>query len=130
MKKNISNIFDGKKYKICMSKVIRAILYFGVGLYLIVTGFLLPFSLTSYTMWMPITNILLGVSLPCSLKDNKSYTIENVKMFMVLGIGIYLIATGTLLPFILINHTMWWMFIVNIILGIILSYSLGITTKD
>ena len=130
MKKNISNIFDGKKYKICMSKVIRTILYFGVGLYLIVTGFLLPFSLTSYTMWMPITNILLGVSLPYSLKNNKSCTIENIKMFMVLGIGIYLIATGTLLPFILINHTMWWMFIVNIILGIILSYSLGITTKD
>ena len=130
MKKNISNIFDGKKYKICMSKVIRTILYFGVGLYLIVTGFLLPFSLTSYTMWMPITNILLGVSLPYSLKNNKSCTIENIKMFMVLGIGIYLIATGTLLPFILINHTMWWMFIVNIILGTILSYSLGITTKD
>lgn len=113
-----------------MSKVIRTILYFGVGLYLIVTGFLLPFSLTSYTMWMPITNILLGVSLPCLLKDNKFCTIENIKMFMVLGIGIYLIATGTLLPFILINHAMWWMFIVNIILGTILSYSLGITTKD
>ena len=123
-------MFDGKKYKLCMSKVIRTILYFGVGLYLIVTGFLLPFSLTSYTMWMPITNILFGVSLPYSLKNNESCTIENVKMFMVLGIGIYLIATGTLLPFILINHTMWWMFIVNIILGTILSYSLGITTKD
>lgn len=123
-------MFDGKKYKLCMSKVIRIILYFGVGLYLIVTGFLLPFSLTSYTMWMPITNILFGVSLPYSLKNNESCTIENVKMFMVLGIGIYLIATGTLLPFILINYTMWWMFIVNIILGIILSYSLGITTKD
>ena len=113
-----------------MSKVIRTILYFGVGLYLIVTGFLLPFSLNSYTMWMPITNILLGVSLPYSLKNNESCTIENVKMFMVLGIGIYLFATGTLLPFILINHTMLWMFIVNIILGTILSYSLGITTKD
>lgn len=123
-------MFDGKKYKLCMSKVIRIILYFGVGIYLIVTGFLLPFSLTSYTMWMPITNILLGFSLPYSLKNNESCTIENIKMFMVLGIGIYLIATGTLLPFILINHTMWWMFIVNIILGIILSYSLGITTKD
>ena len=123
-------MFDGKKYKLCMSKVIRTILYFGVGLYLIVTGFLLPFSLTSYTMWMPITNILLGVSLPYSLKNNKSCTIENIKMFMVLGIGIYLFATGTLLPFILINHTMWWMFIVNIILGTILSYSLEITTKD
>lgn len=130
MKKNILNIFDGKKYKICMSKVIRTILYFGVGLYLIVTGFLLPFSLTSYTMWMPITNILLGVSLPYSLKNNESCMIENVKMFLVLGIGIYLIATGSLLPFILINHTMWWMFIVNILLGTILSYSLGITTKD
>ena len=123
-------MFNGKKYKLCMSKVIRTILYFGVGLYLIVTGFLLPFSLTSYTMWMPITNILFGVSLPYSLKNNESCTIENVKMFMVLGIGIYLIATGTLLPFILINHTMWWMFIVNIILGTILSYSLGITIKD
>ena len=123
-------MFDGKKYKICMSKVIRTILYFVVGLYLIVTGFLLPFSLTSYTMWIPITNILFGVSLPYSLKNNESCTIENIKMFMVLGIGIYLIATGTLLPFILINHTMWWMFIVNIILGIILSYSLGIITKD
>ena len=119
-----------KKYKLCMSKVIRTILYFGVGLYLIVTGFLLPFSLTSYTMWISITNILLGVSLPYLLKNNESCTIENVKMFMVLGIGIYLIATGTLLPFILINHTMWWMFIVNIILGTILSFSLGITTKD
>ena len=113
-----------------MSKVIRTILYFGIGLYLIVTGFLLPFSLTSYTMWMPITNILLGISLPYSLKNNESCTIENVKMFMVLGIGIYLIATGTLLPFILINHTMLWMFIVNIILGTILLFSLGITTKD
>ena len=123
-------MFDGKKYKLCMSKVILTILYFGVGLYLIVTGFLLPFSLTSYTMWMPITNILLGISLPCLLKDNESCTIENVKMFLVFGIGIYLITTGTLLPFILINHTMWWMFIVNIILGTILSYSLGITTKD
>ena len=57
-----------------MSKVIRTILYFVVGLYLIITGFLLPFSLT--------------------------------------------------------NYTMWWMFIVNIILGTILSYSLGIITKD
>ena len=113
-----------------MSKIIQAILYFGVGLYLIVTGFLLPFYLTSYTMWMPIVNILLGVSLPYSLKNNESCIIENVKMFLVLGIGIYLIATGTLLPFILINHTMWWMFIVNILLGTILSYSLGITTKD
>lgn len=130
MKQNISNIFDGKKYKLCMSKIIQAILYFGVGLYLIVTGFLLPFYLTSYTMWMPIVNILLGVSLPYSLKNNESCIIENVKMFLVLGIGIYLIATGTLLPFILINHTMWWMFIVNILLGTILSYSLGITTKD
>lgn len=113
-----------------MSKVILTILYFGVGLYLIVTGFLLPFSLTSYTMWMPIANIILGDSLPCLLKDNESCMIENVKMFLVFGIGIYLIATGTLLPFILINHTMWWMFIVNIILGTILLYSLGITTKD
>ena len=130
MKKNISNIFDGKKYKLCMSKVIRTILYFGIGIYLIATGFLLPFSLTSYTMWMPITNILLGISLPCLLKDNESCTIEIVKMFLVLGIGIYLIATGTLLPFILINHTMWWMFIVNILIGAILLYSLGITTKD
>ena len=67
-------MFDGKKYKLCMSKVIRTILYFGVGLYLIATGFLFPFSLT--------------------------------------------------------NYTMWWMFIVNIILGTILSYSLGIITKD
>ena len=123
-------MFDGKKYKLCMSKVIRTILYFGVGLYLIVTGFLLPVSLTSYTMWMPITNILLGNSLPYLLKNNESCMIENVKMFLVLGIGIYLIATGTLLPFILINHTMWWMFIVNIILGTILLYSLVITTKD
>ena len=90
----------------------------------------MPFSLPSYTMWMPMTNIVLGVSLPYSLKNTESCTIENIKMFMVLGIGIYLIATGTLLPFILINYTMWWMFIVNIILGIILSYSLGITTKD
>ena len=81
-------------------------------------------------MWISITNILLGISLPYSLKNNKSCTIENIKMFLVLGIGIYLIATGTLLPFILINHTMLWMFIVNILLGTILSYSLGITTKD
>lgn len=113
-----------------MSKVIRTILYVGIGLYLIVTGFLLPFSLTSYTMWMPIVNILLGVSLPYSLKDNESCTVEILKMVLVLGIGIYLIATGSLLPFILINHTMWWMFIVNILIGIILLYSLGITTKD
>ena len=119
-----------RNIKLCMSKVIRTILYVGVGLYLIATGFLLPFYLTSYTMWIPIVNILLGVSLPYSLKDNESCMVEIVKMFLVLGIGIYLIATGTLLPFILINHTTCCMFIVNILLGAILLYSLGITTKD